>query len=168
MVCLAVNHPHTPDFLCCLRAPRPPPQRPSATCGCPSSLCYSVGTLPCWWISTFCPRAAERTPAGLLRTASRLEKPGAGQGRGRERAGISVRVNALALVDGGSFQRGNMAVESEMTLSLLCILLSKVLIVAKLSSTHSKPLVQLHRCLCFLALECFFFFTTCFFNFLFA
>lgn len=47
--------------------------------------------------------------------------------------------------------------ESEMTLSLLCILLSKVFIVAKLSSALSKPLVQLHCGFCFLALECFFF-----------
>lgn len=65
VVCLAVNHPHS-DFLCCLLT-----QCPSATCGCATSLCYSVGTLPCWWISTLCPWAAKRTPAGLLRTSLR-------------------------------------------------------------------------------------------------
>lgn len=65
VVGLAVNHPHS-DFLCCLWA-----QCPSATCGSPSSLCYSVGTLLCWWISMFCPWATKRTPAGLLQTTSR-------------------------------------------------------------------------------------------------
>lgn len=65
VVCLAVNHPHS-DSLCCLWA-----QCPSATCGCAFSLCYSVGTTPCWWISTFCPWAAKRTLAGLPWATSR-------------------------------------------------------------------------------------------------
>ena len=68
VVCLAVNHSLS-DFLCCLCT-----QCPSATCVCPPSLFYSVGTLLCWWISMFCPWAAERTPAGLLQATSRYRK----------------------------------------------------------------------------------------------
>ncbi|XP_061818062.1 protein SLX4IP isoform X2 [Nerophis lumbriciformis] len=36
-----------------------------------SNLSLSVGTLLCWWISTSCPWAAKRTPAGLLQATSR-------------------------------------------------------------------------------------------------
>lgn len=109
VVCLAVNHPHS-DFLCCLWA-----QCPLATCGCASSLCYSVGTLLCWWIFTFCPWAAKRTPAGLLRTTSRY--------RHREK-GVGVNTcmkEYMASLFLGVFSKDSSGVESEMTLSPLCI-----------------------------------------------
>lgn len=110
VVCLAVNQPHS-DFLCCLWA-----QCPSATCGFPPSLCYSVGTLLCWWISTFCPWAAKRMPAGLLRTTSRY--------RHREKGvGVNKCVSEYkASVLQGAFSKDSSSVESKMTLSLLSIL----------------------------------------------
>lgn len=110
VVCLAVNHPHS-DFLCCLWA-----QCPSATCGCPSSLCYSVGTLLCWWISTFCPWAAKRTPAGLLRTTSRYRHRE--KGVPENKSAIEYMASVLLL---GTFSKDSSgSVESKMTLSLFC------------------------------------------------
>lgn len=110
VVCLAVNHPHS-DFLCCLWA-----QCPSATCGCPSSLYYSVGTLPCWWISTFCPWAAKRTAAGLLQITSRYRHREKGVGVNKC---VSEYMASLLL---GAFSKDSSSMESEMTLSPLSIL----------------------------------------------
>lgn len=86
VVCPAVNHPHS-DFLCCLLT-----QCPLATCGCAASLCYSVGTLPCWWISTFCPWAAKRTPAGLLQTTLRYRHSQEGVGMNEYMASVLLGV----------------------------------------------------------------------------
>lgn len=71
-----------------------------------------MGTLLCWWISTFCPWAAKRTPAGLLRTTSRYRRREKGVGVSEYMA--SVLLGVLSKDSGG--------VESEMTLSLLSIL----------------------------------------------
>lgn len=105
-------------------------QCPLATCGCPSSLCYSVGTLLCWWISTFCPWAAERTPAGLLRTTSRY--------RNREKGmGVNKCVSEyMACVLLGAFSKDSSSVESEMTLSLPSILLRGFHCCSLFSSLH--------------------------------
>lgn len=127
VVCLAVNHPHF-DFLCCLRA-----QCPLATCGCPSSLCYSVGTLPCWWISTFCPWAAERTPAGLLRTTSRYR---------RAWVWISVWVNIWLVFCWGPFQM-TAAAWNLKWLWAFRLFFSGVFIVVHCSHHSTQPLVEL-------------------------
>lgn len=107
VVCLAVNHPHF-DSLCCLWA-----QCPSATCGYPSSLCYSVGTMLCWWISTFYPWAAKRTLAGSLRATSRYRHGEMGV------AVIKCEREYMASLLLETFSKGRSSVESKMTLSLV-------------------------------------------------
>lgn len=104
-----------------------------------------MGTLPCWWISTFCPWAAKRTPAGLLRTTSRY--------RHREKGvGVNKRVSEyMASVQLGAFSKDSSGVESKMTLSPLSIPSRGVSLLLK--TVLISPPSHLCSCLAGLSLE---------------
>lgn len=96
-----------------------------------------MGTSLCWWISTFCPWAAKRTPAGLLRTTSRY--------RHREKGvGVNKCVSEyMASVVLGAFSKDSSSVESKMTLSLLSILLRGFHCCKTVLISPTWPLVEL-------------------------